>query len=103
MTMTGHLRPGLSHRTGNPAGVLSAILGGLGFAGFVWTWLVTAAIDPPAWVRVPGLLLLPLGTLGSLGIGVVGLLTRPRGWAAVGLTLGLLSVVGLSILEVGHD
>ena len=100
MTMTRHVRPDLVHRARNPAGALSAILGALGFAGFVWTWLVSTAIDPPTWLRVPGLLLMPIGTLGSLGIGVVGLLTRPRTWAAVGLTLGVLSVVGLTLLEV---
>jgi hypothetical protein len=101
MTMTGHVRPGLTHRAQNPAGAVSAILGALGFAGFVWAWLVSAAIDPPAWIRAPGLLLLPIGTLGSLGIGVVGLLARPRMWAAVGLTLGVLSLVGLTVLELG--
>jgi hypothetical protein len=103
MTMTGHIRPDLMHRARNPAGVLSAILGALGFAGFVWTWLVTAAIDPPTWIRVPGLLLLPVGTLGSLGIGVIGLLTRPRAWAAVGVILGVLSLVGLTVLEFRYD
>jgi hypothetical protein len=103
MTLTGHIRPDLVHRARNPAGALSAILGALGFAGFVWTWLVTAAIDPPSWVRVPGLLLLPVGMLGALGAGVIGLLARPRASAAVGLILGVLSLVGLTLLELRYD
>ena len=107
MATTGHVphpsRHRALHRSGNPAGELSAILGAAGFGALVWAWLLTAAIDPPAWVRVPGLLLLPVGALGSLGAGVIGLLAPPRRWAAVGLTLGVLTFVGLLVLQLRYD
>ena len=105
MTITGHvphLRVQRAHRSENPAGALSAVLGLLGFAALVWAWLLTTTIDPPAWVRVPGLLLLPVGALGSLGVGVIGMLTAPRRWAAVGLTLGVLTFVGLLVLQLRY-
>ena len=110
MATTGHVphpsphpsRHRSLHRAQNPAGALSAVLGALGFAALVWAWLVTAAIDPPGWLRVPGLLLLPVGALGSLGVGVIGLLVPPRRWAAVGLTLGVLTFVGLLVLQLRY-
>lgn len=106
MTITGRVphqpvRRAL-HRAENPAGALSALLGAVGFAALVWAWLLTTTIDPPTWVRVPGLVLLPIGSLGSLGVGVIGLLTPPRRWAAVGLTLGILTVVGLLVLQLRY-
>lgn len=107
MTTTGHL-PHLSphrawHRSANPAGALSALLGAAGFAALVWAWLLTTSVDPPAWISAPGLLLLPVGALGSLGAGLIGLLTPPRRWAAVGLTLGVLTFVGLLVLQLRYD
>lgn len=90
------------HRAANPAGVLSTVLGLVGFASLVWAWLLTTTIDPPTWVRVPGLLLLPIGALGSLGVGVIGMLAPPRRWAAVGLTLGVLTIVGLLLLQLRY-
>ena len=102
MTITGHIHPPLIDHARNPVGVLSAVLGGIGLAALVWAWLLTTSIDPPPWVRAPGLLLLPVGVLGSLSSGVVGLLSRPRFWAAVGLTLGVLTFAGLVVLEVRY-
>jgi hypothetical protein len=100
MTITGPIQhPAIRHAR-NPAGALSAVLGAIGFAALVWAWLLTTTIDPPNWVRVPGLLLLPIGSLGSLGAGVVGMLTRPRTWAEVGLALGVLTLAGLVVLQV---
>jgi hypothetical protein len=89
------------HRAENPAGVLSTVLGLVGFAALVWAWLLTT-IDPPNWVRVPGLVLLPIGSLGSLGVGVIGMLAPPRRWAAVGLTLGALTLLGLLLLQLRY-
>lgn len=109
MTMAGrvphpvhHLLHHPLHRAANPAGVMSTILGLVGFAALVWAWLLTTTIDPPTWVRVPGLVLLPIGTLGSLGVGVIGMLAPPRRWAAVGLTLGVLALVGLLVLQLRY-
>lgn len=102
MTITGHVpHPGL-HRAENPAGTLSAVLGVLGLAALLWAWLLTTTLDPPSWVRIPGLVLLPVGSLGSLGVGVIGLLTPPRRWAAVGLILGTLTLVGLLLLQLRY-
>ena len=102
MTITGHVPHRALHRSENPAGALSAILGVVGFAALVWAWLLTTTIDPPTWVRAPGLVLLPIGSLGSLGVGVIGLLTPPRRWAAVGLTLGTLTLLGLLLLQLRY-
>lgn len=106
MTITGPVPHPPVHRglhgSENPAGVLSAILGAVGFAALVWAWLLTTTIDPPVWVRAPGLVLLPIGSLGSLGVGVIGLLSPPRRWAAVGLTLGVLTLVGLLVLQLRY-
>lgn len=102
MTITGHIHPPMLDHARNPVGVLSAVLGGIGLAALVWAWLLTTSIDPPPWVRAPGLLLLPVGVLGSLSSGVVGLLTRPRFWAAAGLALGVLTLAGLVVLQVRY-
>lgn len=102
MTITGHVPHPAMRRTDNRVGALSAVLGALGFASLVWAWLLTTSIDPPAWVRVPGLVLLPFGSLGSLGLGVIGLLEPPRRWAAVGLTLGVLTLLGLLVLQLRY-
>lgn len=52
--------------------------------------------------RAPGLVLLPIGSLGSLGVGVIGLLTPPRRRTGVGLTLGILTIVGLLVLQLRY-
>jgi hypothetical protein len=36
-------------------------------------------------------------------VGVIGLLTPPRRWAAVGLTLGILTLVGLLVLQLRYS
>ena len=102
MTITGHIHHPLTDHARNPVGVLSAVLGGVGLAALVWAWLLATSIDPPPWVRAPGLLLLPVGVLGSLSAGTIGLLTRPRFWADVGLALGVLTLVGLALLQVRY-
>jgi hypothetical protein len=102
MTITGHVQHPVLRHARNPAGALSAALGAIGFAALVWAWLLTTTLDPPTWVRAPGLVLLPIGSLGSLAAGVVGLLTTPRRWAEVGLALGVLTLVGLVVLQVRY-
>lgn len=102
MTITGHIQHQLVPHARNRAGALSAALGAAGFAALVWAWLLTTTLDPPTWVRVPGLVLLPIGSLGSLAAGAVGLLTPPRKWAEVGLALGVLTLVGLVVLQVRY-
>lgn len=86
------------HRTDNTIGTMAAILGAVGLAALVWAWLVSTSLDPPAWVRAPGLLLLPVGMIGSLACGSVGMLNTPRRWAATGLGLGVVTVVGFVVL-----
>jgi hypothetical protein len=103
MTTAGHIQQPASRGTHNRAGELSAVLGAAGMAALVWAWMLTTSIDPPNWVRAPGLMLLPFGSLGSLSAGAVGLLTPPRRWAAVGLTLGCLTLVGLLLLELRYE
>jgi hypothetical protein len=91
----------LIERTANKSspGVVSTIFGGLALAAVVWGWLLTFVIDPPNWIRIVGVSLLPIGIVVGLGAGLAGL-RRPaaRPWALAGLTLVVVAVVAHAAL-----
>ena len=85
------------------AGLLSAVAGLVALAAFVWAWLLSTVLDPPNWVRVPGLLLLPVGLGVAIGAGLAGRRGAGRPWALAGLALVLVTVAGLVALAVAYE
>ena len=80
-------------------GVTSAILGLIGLAGFAWTWLLTAGpFDPPEWLRIAGVWLMPIGIVGALVTGIMAVRGAGRGWAITGLVLAGAAVLGFVLL-----
>jgi hypothetical protein len=80
-------------------GVTAAILGLVGLAAFAWTWILSATpIDPPEWLRIVGVWLMPIGIFGALIAGIAGLRGPGRPWAIVGLVLAGVTIVAFVLL-----
>lgn len=80
-------------------GVSAAILGLLGLAAFAWTWILSAApIDPPEWLRIVGVWLMPIGIVGALVAGIAGLRGPGRPWAIAGLVLAAVAIIAFVLL-----
>jgi hypothetical protein len=81
------------------AGVVAAVLGLLGLAGFLWMWAVTATpMDPPEWARIVGIWLLPIGIVGALVAGIPNVRGPGRAWAVVGLVAAAVALIGAVLL-----
>lgn len=80
-------------------GVSATLLGLVGFAGFAWTWILTAApMDPPEWLRIAGVWLMPIGIFGAFIAGIVGLRGPGRPWAIAGLVLAGAAIIAFVLL-----
>ena len=86
--------PRSTDRPSKVPGVLSAVFGVVALAAFGWLWaLSTTPLDPPDWVRILGIVFLPIGIIVGVLTGIPGLRSaagRPwaiAGFAAVGLTI----------------
>lgn len=82
------------------AGRLSVVFGALAVAGLAWTWALSTLPDlnPPNWLRIPGILLLPLGVLAALVTALIAVRGRGRRDAVVGLVLAGAAVAGFIAL-----
>ena len=81
-------------------GRYSIVLGALALGALAWTWALSVLPDlnPPNLVRIPGILLLPVGVLAGLATGVVALRGDGHRDAVIGLALAGLAVVGFVVL-----
>lgn len=59
---------------------------------------LTYVIDPPNWIRVVGLSLLPIGWAGAVVAGVSARRGPGRVWALTGLALAAVTAVALVVL-----
>ena len=80
-------------------GVAAALLGLLALAGFVWTWVLSVGtIDPPEWLRIAGVWVMPIGFVGALATGIPGLRGPGRPWAIVGLAAAAATLIAFVLL-----
>ena len=77
-------------------GKASTVLGGAAVLATVWLWLLSALADfnPPNWVRIVGLIWLPVGTIGALVSWTVARQGAGRKWGLVGVGLSGLAFIG---------
>ena len=77
-------------------GVASAVLGGAAALATVWLWLLSALPDfnPPNWIRIVGLIWLPVGIIGSLVGWMAARQGAGRSWGLVGVGLTGLAITG---------
>lgn len=82
------------------AGPLSLALAILALVSFAWIWLISVStgFDPPEWLRIAGSSLLPVGLVGSVVAGAIGLRTPTRGYAVAGLATTALVVAAFTVL-----
>ena len=92
-----HVRPVDHPRRWGAWSIALALAAACGLA-FAWVLSVSDVVDPPNWVRIPALLVLPIGVIGSL-------LTASGAWqggartrAAAGLAITAAVVVGFVVL-----
>ena len=91
--------PRSTDRPSKVPGVLSAVFGLVALAAFCWLWaLSTTPLDPPNWLRIVGIALLPVGIIVALLTGIPGLRTAGRAWAIAGLVAVGVAVVALIVL-----
>ena len=77
----------------------SAAFGLAGAAAFVWLWLLSATpLDPPNWVRILGLVFLPIGVVGALFTGIPAVRGAGRPAALVGLIAAALTVIAFIVI-----
>ena len=93
--MTGRPRDGVDRR-----GALCLFFGAAAAAALGWLWLLTLPdVNPANWVRILGLLWLPVGVAGAVVTGLTGRRgRRPTPSTVGGLALAGLTVVGFVVL-----
>lgn len=76
-----------------------AVLGLVSLAALVWLWVLSATpLDPPNWVRILGLVWLPVGVVGALFTGIPALRGEGRPGALVGLIAAAVTVIAFVVL-----
>lgn len=89
--------PGI--RRSRRLGRWSATLGLIGAAAFVWLWLLSATpLDPPDWIRILGLVFLPVGVIGAMITGIPAVRGAGRPAALVGLIAAALTVIAFIVI-----
>ena len=82
------------------SGLVSIVCGVVAVLALLWTWVLSVSdvLDPPDWVRIPGILLMPM----ALVVGGAAALQARQGTgrrrATVGLGLLALTVLGFIVL-----
>ena len=83
-------------------GVLCVTFGALGAAAFLWLAALSLTdFNPPDWIRILGVVWLPIGVAGSLITGVVGRHGPHRVAVTIGLALTALTLIGFVVLIAG--
>lgn len=82
------------------SGLVSIVFAVLALSGLVWTWVlsVSDALDPPNWVRIPGILLMPAALIVALAAGLQARQGTGRTRGNVGLALAALVVLAFVVL-----
>lgn len=85
-------------------GIVSAVLGGVALASFLWVWVLSStSVDPPGWARIAGSVPLPFAVGGAIGAAVIARHGPGRRWAELGLAAVALSVLGVVVLAVVYE
>ena len=88
-------------RPGRRLGTASVVLGLVGLAALGYAWLLsTPDVDPPNWLRVVGLVWLPVGFFGALLTGVLALGGPGSSRGVVGLLLVAAMVAAVTALQL---
>lgn len=82
------------------SGLLSIVFGALALLGFVWTWVLSVSdvLDPPNWIRIPGILLMPVALVAAVAAGLQARQGTGRRRGDVGLVLAALVVLAFVVL-----
>ena len=82
------------------SGLLSIVFGVLALLGLGWTWVLSVSdvLDPPNWVRIPGILLMPAGLIAAVAFGLQARQGTGRQRGTVGLVLAALVVLAFVAL-----
>ena len=85
-------------------GALCVAFGALGAAAFLWLAALTLTdLNPPDWIRILGVIWLPIGMAGSLITGVMGRKGPHRVAVSIGLALTALTAIGFVVLIATHS
>ena len=98
--MAGEARPPTTARDTHRAGLWSVGFGVAGVVGLLWTWAVSVLDDlnPPNAVRIPLILLLPIGVVGALAAGVQAVPGTGRHLGVAGMVTAGAAVLGFVVL-----
>lgn len=85
-------------------GTASATFGGVALAAMAWLWLLTLPeVNPPNFIRILGLIWLPIGAVVSVATGLLARRGGGRVGALVGLTLTAAALVWFVALMATAD
>jgi len=94
----------IHRRIADQLGTACAIFGVLAVAALVWLWSLTLrGFNPPNWIRIFGVVWLPIGVVGAVLTGIPGFRSSDRGKVGVGLSLAALAVIGFIALMATAD
>ena len=98
--MKGRVTTETPTRDTERSGLLSIAFGVLALVGLGWTWVlsVSEVVDPPNWIRIPGILLLPAGLIAAVAFGLQARQGTGRERGLVGLVLAAASVLVFVVL-----
>ena len=101
-TPPGHVRRQGVRPVKDPArwGAWSIALAVAAVGGLVFTWVLSVSdvMDPPNWARIPVILLLPFGVIGSLLAASGAWQGGDKARATIGLALTAAVVIGFVVL-----
>jgi hypothetical protein len=82
------------------SGLVSVVCGVVAVLALVWTWVLSVSdvLDPPDWVRIPGILLMPAALVVGLAAALQARQGNGRRHGTVGLGLVALVVLGFIVL-----
>jgi hypothetical protein len=88
----------------NPLPTLCAVFGAVALAAFLWLWALTLPdVNPPNWIRILGVIWLPIGIGGAAVTGILGWRGAGRVRSVVGLSLAALAVIAFITLVATAD
>lgn len=85
-------------------GTLCAAFGAVAVAAFLWLLsLMLPDFNPPNWIRILGVVWMPIGVAGALVTGYLGRNGPDRSRVVIGLSLAALTVIGFIVLTATAD